>query len=404
MINMADILVLKIGGSILSDRESMNKATNTIKSVLSRGFSVAVVVSAMKGVTDQLLSEARKKDSNASPETIAEILSTGEMTSARILTEVLNAENISATLVDPNSTHWPIFTDNDYLDANPIYKDIKNKVEEEIRPLIEKGIIPVICGFLGISPSGKITTMGRGGSDTTAVLMGSSLGAKEIVLIKDVDTIFSSDPDQVDNPIALDNLDSDEAYALASGGAKFLHAKALRYINKDTKIRISSLSEDEFRGTVIDGGNFNLEVEKSDENVSMITIVGERAREREQLQLLVNTIEKASGRVISFTLDPRAFVAYVSGGVGLLNQVHDFVVKNKFGKAVSSFEDLSIISVKGRALETSPGMIQRVTQPLAKHRINVYGVLTITSSIRILVSRDQEEMALSMLRESLVEI
>jgi len=398
---LRETLVLKIGGSTLSDEDSIRKATQVIEGVVENGFLVAIVVSALKGVTDELLSNSKKENPSASPSDLDKVLSEGEKRSAKLLTEALEQRSLAAVAIDPDSPNWPIMTDAKHLDANPLYDETRIKVQELIRPLLDAGKLPVICGFLGKSPSGAVTTMGRGGSDTTAILIGSCLKAKEVILLKDVDTIFSSDPDKVENAVPLESLDSDEAYALASGGAKFLHAKALRYTGKGVRIRIASMANNIFQGTVIDGGEVDLKIERSNESISMITIIGAMTVRGDHLRTLLDRIEEAGGKVISLTHDSTAMIAYVSGGDNILNRVHDFVIGEKFGKAVSDFGDLAMISVSGRALETTSGMVQRVTQPLAREGINVYGVVTIVSSIRIFVSKDQASKAITLLDKAL---
>ena len=246
---MKEILVLKFGGSVLENDKTIRNVARMVRDVSDRGFSPVVVVSALKGDTEKLLQISKNVNPNASLEIMDEILSMGERTSARIITAALSAEGLDPVTIDPDSNIWPIITNNVYMDASPLDGPTKDGVENKLRPLINDGKIPVVCGYVGKSQSGKITTMGRGGSDTTAVVLGNYLNAKEIILVKDVASVFSSDPDKVSNPVAIHQMNSDEAFDLASGGAKFIHSKSLRYKSDKVRIRVSSLSNNPFSGT-----------------------------------------------------------------------------------------------------------------------------------------------------------
>ncbi|MBI2127376.1 MAG: aspartate kinase [Thaumarchaeota archaeon] len=232
--------------------------------------------------------------------------------------------------------------------------------------------------------------------------MGESLGAKEVILIKDVDTVFSSDPDMVEEPVPIGTLDSEEAFALSLGGAKFLHAKALQYKAEGVRIRIASMEHSLFSGTVIDGGSLDLMVELSGERISMIAIVGLKLSDSAALGKILDAVRTNGANLISLGLDPRSLVLHVSGGKDLENKIHSVAVKGGIAKAVSVFEDLSMITVKGSAMETSPGMIQRITQPLARAGINVYALVTISSSIRIFIRKEHADKAVSLLQDALL--
>lgn len=399
---MTQILVIKLGGSVLRDAPSIKKAAAMIRDVVHKGYSPAIVVSALKGMTDSLMDTAKKTNPNISPQDMDEVLSMGERTSARIFAAALSAEGLKTATIDPALDSWPIITDDNFADANPSIDETRKRVQEKILPLIHDGFIPVICGFVGRTKSGKVTTMGRGGSDTTAVVLGSALAAKEVVLIKDVDTVFSSDPDTVEGTVPISNLDSEEAFALSLGGAKFLHAKALQYKAQGVRIRIASLEHDPFGGTVIDGGSLDWRVESSIQPTCMITIIGVNSSDSKVLGKIVDAVRGNGAEIISLGLDPKSLIAYVSGGKDLANKLHSTIVGGGMAKAISTFDNLTMITVKGSAMETSPGMIQRITQPLARANINVYGLVTISSSISVFVKKEQADKAASLVRDSLM--
>ena len=399
---MVESIVIKFGGSVLQDEVTMKKAADMVSRVINNGLRPVIVVSALKGATDNLLSLSRKINPDTPNDILDQVLSMGERTSARLFTSAIISKGLKPTLVDPEFENWPIVTDENHLDANPIYDETERQVQRKIRPMLEAGEVPVVCGFLGKTRQGMITTLGRGGSDTTAILLGSCLNSKEIVLVKDVEMIFSSDPDVVKNPVPLKELNSEEAFLLSAGGAKFLHSKAMSYNRNGVRIRIASLQETGEDGTIIDGGAVDLVVELLQDPITMITVIGDKPLDAEQIRFLMTGIKESGGSIISLTLDPKTTVLYISGGINIVDQVHKMVIENKIGKALSFFENLRVIVIRGSALETVPGLIQRVTQPLARKNINIFGLLTIGSSIRIVVLKASAEPTVTLLKTALL--
>lgn len=397
------IIVVKFGGSVLMNEENLKKAADMIKSEVEKGSRLVLVVSALKGQTDELLNLANKVAPDVSLSYLDEILAMGEKTSARIMSAALASKGLNPYLIDTESPHWPIITDDKHGDANPLLDETSRAIEEKLIPVIESGKIPVICGFIGKSKTDKVTTMGRGGSDTTAVLLGSCLNAKEVVLVKDVGSILSADPSKVEGSVPIDILDPEEAYILTAGGAKILQAKALRYKKDDLIIRVISLENKSLTsgGTLIGKGSLGYEIECYDKPVTMVTIVGTEASNPQSLALLAYEVQRSGGDIVSITSDEKSSILYISNGKKLLNNLHKLMVEKRIGKAVSSFEDLSMVSIKGRQLETNPGIIQRFITPLADQGINIYGLVTISSSIKIFISNKEVEKVLTLLRRAL---
>ncbi len=386
---------------MLEDEKAITQAAGLVSDVVTKGIGIVVVVSAMKGVTDQLLGLSKKVNPEMDASLIDELISSGERTSARLMAGALSGHGIKSVLVDPDTPYWPIVTDNRHLDANPLIEASRMRAQERIMPLLKEGKVPVVCGFLGKTEDGKTTTLGRGGSDTTAVLLGNILDAKEVVLIKDVEGVYSSDPDKVRNPQFIESLNGEEAEMLAAGGAKFLHVKALRYQGWGIRIRVTSLDKLN-AGTIIKGDLDSINLEIFPQGVSMITVVGLDQRKLESVSQLTKAVRADGGALLAMSLESTAAIFYVAGGKNVLDEVHNVLVGEAIGKAVSSFDGLSMITVKGTALETESGIIQRITQPLAREDINLYGIVTIRSSIRVFVSSNQAQKALDLLKEAMV--
>ena len=398
---LSRIVVVKFGGSVLDSESSVDKAAKVVKDSHERGDGVIVVVSAMKGVTDSLLEFSKHSNPSMPPSKLDDLLSLGERASARRFAAALQRGGVEAVIIDPDSKLWPIVTDEIHLDANPLIEESGELVRSLIVPLVNEGKVLVVCGFVGRSTSGKITTMGRGGSDTTAIFLGRCLGAKEVVLIKDTEGVFSSDPDKVENPYFVQSLEGDEAERLASGGAKFLQAKSLRFKPEGMRIRITSLDKIE-SGTVIEGELPDLAARLEQESVTMITVVGSAASRIESIVELTRAVERAHARLLSLSLETNSVILYVAGGRDITEIVHDVVTRKGVGKAVSAFEGLGMLTVYGKGLETTPGLVQRLTQPLARAGINLYGIMTISSSIRVFLQSSQAAAALDMVKNALI--
>ena len=398
-----NVIVLKFGGSVLESEDNLRKAAGLVEQQVRTGAKVVVVVSALRGETDRLLRMAKKIDANIAKPMLDDILSMGERTSARLFSAALATSGVKGKVIDPDSNLWPIVTDENYSDANPIYQQTKTLVQEKLEPLITDGYVPIVCGFVGMTTSGQITTMGRGGSDTTATLIGSCLGAKEVRLVKDVANVYSSDPALVKEPKPIEVLDSAEAQLLSAGGAKFLHSKSLRFQREGTRLRLSSLGSNEISGTVIDGKiEDDLLVERHQDPISMITIVGSELSSTGAVGAILEEARRSKWQLMAFTFDARSMILYAVDGKLMVEKLHASIVGGGLAKAITSFEELVMITVRGSALETSRGLIQRVTQPLADENINIFGLVTMSSSIKIFLSKEQAERAISRIKTGLV--
>jgi aspartate kinase len=396
-----ETVVVKFGGSVLENEKAINQVASLIKETKGRGLGVLVVVSAMKGVTDQIMALSKRDNPEIEPHLLDELLSSGEKTSARLVAAALASFGLQSVIVDPDTPYWPVITDDRHLDANPLVEESRAKTQQLIIPLLAQGKVPVVCGFLGKTIGGKTTTLGRGGSDTTAVLLGNCLNANEVILVKDVEGVYSSDPDKVANPQFIESLNGEEAEMLAAGGAKFLHVKALRYQSSGLRIRVTNLDRLD-SGTVIQGELSPVQVEILGERVSMITFVGLNPEKTESIIRAVQAVREAHGDLLALSLETNAAIFYVGGGKNVLDGVHKVLVEEKIGKAVSEFPRLSMITVKGAALETERGIVQRITRPLAQASINVYGIVTILSSVRVFVSAEHSERAGKLVREAMM--
>jgi aspartate kinase len=391
-----DIIIVKFGGSCLSTPENVLSAAKKIANEVRTGKEIIVVVSAMSGVTDQLLHMAKASSSgNVSKEDLDDILSMGERTSVRIMTSTLKSMNIKAIGIVPESPFWPIFTDSTFNNARIELQKTLKAVEQKLRPLLDQGYVVVVAGFVGLSPEGKITTLGRGGSDLTAVVLGNCIDAKEVIFVKDVSGILSADPKKVVNPKKIDQLMAEEAYSLASAGAKVIQPRALMFKKRSTILRVVGFNSDDLSGgTVITGElNAELDAELHKAPISMITLITQSGSLSTIIEMLAHVPSKEIN-ILSMTVSSNSLLLYVQNPSNLVQNLHEKVKKNEVVKAIHCIDSLAMITITGYRLESIPGIIDAVISPLARENVNLYGVFTISSSIKIFVQWDDREKTL----------
>jgi len=399
-------LVVKFGGSSLRDKDRVENAARLIAKEAAKGTRVVVVVSAMGTMTDQLMNLITHNSTNAPDKTDSDdILAMGERTSVRVFATALKAQGVEAKYFDPSEPDWPIITDDNFSDANPLLELCLQKVREHVTPLLDWGTVPVIAGFVGRSTAGKVSTIGRGGSDTTAFIIAKGIGADEVVLVTDADGILSADPKLVPEARRLEKIDVRTLIGLADSGTKFIHRKALRYKDPDIPVRVINHNKGqlEAEGTVITGGiSTEIEVTWEDSNqVMAITIAGKGISENpEILAEIVREIRRHSSLDgLSENFNSLIFYVPTTGSNAVLQAVHKIIVKYGEAFAMAVQGNLAFLKVKGVGLEDTPGIIGRISSHLRENKINIYGMITIASSILVFVGWDDKEMALRLMKQ-----
>jgi aspartate kinase len=397
------LLVVKYGGSVLEDGSAIRRAAGAVKEELDRGSRIVVVASAIKGVTDQLLAAAEAISPDTPREVIDHIIGLGEEQSVRLLASALRSLGVDAVEVTPDSPGWPIFTDGTHGDAEPILEECRSGAELGLKPLIERGKVPVVCGFVGRSLEGNITTLGRGGSDTTAVILAVCLDADELVLVKDVGGIYSADPKKVGDAEPIGDLSAREANILSLTGARVLHNKVFRYKPDDLSIRIVSNQQAlSGSGTLVSGTIPELAVEVHEDPVQRVTLVGDALSKPESLIHFINKVRALGGCILSMKGDGESLILYVAGSSAeVLGGVHDLVKEIEGVKAVSAVEGKALISVRGRRLDDTAKAIGEVHDALAREGIRLHGLMTGQSSFKVLVDWGRRWEASEILGEEL---
>jgi len=402
-------IVVKFGGSSLADHERILRAVTAVAKEYQRGSQIAVIVSAMGKTTDTLFAAA-KNSSNGKlhKKDLDEILAMGERTSIRIMAAALKAQGVKSRYVDPHDPEWPIITDDVFSDANPILDVCYKRVEQNILPLVESGVVPVIAGFVGRTEDNKITTLGRGGSDTTAFILAKALDADELILVTDAEGIMSADPKLIDSPKRLPEIDVATLVGLADSGTKFIHRKALKYKDASVKVRVIRHVHGDLNveGTVIRGAiSSELDASLASPSPAMsITVVGKGvSKQPEVIKELTETVEKYA-ELLGLSVNYDSMILYASENSDsktLLEKVHDVILSHKETIAMSVRKQLAFLKIKGVDLEKTPGLTGRIAEVLRLNEINIFGLITITSSIMLFVNWDEKDKVIKLVKNAL---
>lgn len=220
------LIVMKFGGAALAAPEAFSYVARLIRSVSGQGEQVVAVVSAMGNTTDELLRLAREVHPNPPTREVDMLVTAGERISMALLAMALNREGVPAKSFTGSQSG--IITTSDHTDAQIL----------DVRPIritetLESGQVAIVAGFQGVSREKEVTTLGRGGSDTTAVALAVALDAERVEFYKDVDGFFDKDPKLFPDAQYFSSLSFDDAYLLASRGAKILHSRAIFLASKN---------------------------------------------------------------------------------------------------------------------------------------------------------------------------
>jgi aspartate kinase len=402
-------IVVKFGGSSLADHEKLGKAIAAVAKEVAKGTRIAVVVSAM-GKTTDLLMNTMKNTSNGKLEKheLDDILSMGERTSVRIFAAALRTNGVESCYLDPLDDRWPIITDATFSNANPLLGECKKRIQERVLPIVEKQVVPVIAGFVGRTKDGKITTLGRGGSDTTAFILAEALKADEVVLVTEANGIMSGDPKIVSNPKQLSEIDVSTLVGLADSGAKFIHSKALKYKPQSIAVKVINYACGDLsqNGTLITGAlATELDAEIAHPlPVAEITIVGNRVSEKPQILMEILEKTEAHAPLLGMSMTVNSVILYVAQKENidrLFNQIHNITLDNPETIALAVKKDLAFLKISGVGLEETHGLIGKISENLRVNQINIYGILTITSSILLFTDWSEHEKALQLIKRSL---
>lgn len=380
------LIVQKFGGSSVGDIDKIQHVANKIIETRAQGHALAVVVSAMEGETNRLISLAKTLNDQPDAREYDLLLATGEQAATALLAMALLAQGCPARSY--NGFHVPIYTDNHHKKAR-----ILNIEENVLRDDIAAGRVPVIAGFQGISAEGNMTTLGRGGSDTTATALAAILKADECQIYTDVDGIYTADPHIVSQAKRLDKIGFSEMTEFARAGAKVVQHRAVELASK-YRVPLRVLSS--FRkgnGTLIQPNEKSVEIEKA--TVTGVTASCEEAKitiqglscEKEALIQLFSLLNDARIEIDMLTQqrtsNTHMNITFTLARVDYQQAEHllQGLVKKGYARAVEGDCKVAKLSIVGTGLHSHPGVIHTLFHALAAEEISIF--LTLSSALRV---------------------
>ena len=435
---MKQLLMMKFGGTSVGDARCIRRAAEIVRSAAHES-AVVVVVSAMGGVTNRLISAAKKAvegqddlsteidslrqqhidaakvlvtDKSAlenliveleritaetaslcrgisllrelTPRTYATVSSVGERLSARLMAATLREVGLNSAVVESTDV---VVTDDDYLQAEPLMREVRERSAVILQPLLNDGVTPVVTGFIGATADGVLTTLGRGGSDYSATTLGAALDANEIIIWTDVDGVLTGDPRLVPDARLLREISYNEAAELAYFGAKVLHPKTLRpVVDARIPVWIRNSFSPEKNGTriTIEGHptEHGVRAITAIPNVSMITIGGRGivgvvgvaaktfqavASVRANVLLISQSSSENDICLIVDSVDaPQTLKALRSAFAADLKH-HDV-------EHITVDSNIAIVAVVGEKMRGTPGIAGRTFSALGRRGINIIAI------------------------------
>ena len=398
------LIVTKFGGTSVGTVERINSVAKRIKNEVQNGWNVIVVVSAMAGETNRLIKLVESFTKNFKTSEYDAVISTGEQVTSGLVAIALNELGVKSK----SYQGWQISieTDNNFSKAN-IKKINKDKIVSDLK----NGYVVVVPGFQGIFEN-RITTLGRGGSDTSAVALAAAFRAQRCDIYTDVDGVYTADPRIVSNALKLEEITFEEMLELASQGAKVLQTRSVALaMNHNVKLQVLSSFENKTGTFIIN------ERQKSMEKtiISGITFTSNEAK-----ITLFNVIDKPGQAAMIFgALADQGInvdmIVQTSTKDGEATDITFSVLKSDLSSTKEIIENLkstikfnnliedskvSKVSVVGSGMRTKPGVAKTMFKTLADNNINIQVISTSEIKISVLISSDYTELAVRTLHDA----
>lgn len=397
-------IVMKFGGTSMAGLERIRAAAQRVKREVDAGNEVAVVVSAMAGETDRLVSFCREAAPLHDPQEYDVVVSSGEQVTAGLLAIVLQSMGVEAR----SWLGWqmPMHTSNSHSAAR-----IRGLDGDKMLGAMADGVVAVVPGFQGLAESGRVTTLGRGGSDTSAVAVAAALKADRCDIYTDVDGVYTTDPRIVPRARKLDRITFEEMLELASVGAKVLQTRSVELAMKQkVKLRVLSsfrdvpgtdiVDEDEIvedqliTGIAYNRGEAEVTLTKvQDKPGSVAAIFAPLAEHEVNVDMIIQNIADAEGRTdVTFTV-ARTEIPRV---MELLKAARDAI----------GYDDLSYndkvckLSVVGVGMRSHTGVAATMFRALGERGINIESITTSEIKISVLIAEEYTELAVRVLHSA----
>lgn len=397
------LIVQKYGGTSVGSIERIENVANKVCAYRDRGHEVVVVVSAMSGETDRLLGLARALDSRPAPRELDVLLSTGEQVTIALLCIALEKHGCPARSYTGGQVH--ILTDSAHNKAR--IKDIENK---RIRADLDAGRVVVVAGFQGIDEHGNITTLGRGGSDTTAVALAAALKASECQIYTDVDGVYTTDPRVVPQARRLSRITFEEMLEMASLGSKVLQIRSVEFAGKyNVPLRVlSSFQEGEgtlitfeeelMEQALISGIAFNRDEAKltvlgvPDRPGIAYSILGPISDANIEIDMIVQNIGQDDTTDFTFTVHRNDYERAL--------EILQVRARELGAREVSGDNKIVKISLVGVGMRSHAGIASTMFQALGREGINIRMISTSEIKISVVIDEKYLELGVRALHEA----
>ncbi|WP_308779446.1 aspartate kinase [uncultured Clostridium sp.] len=393
------IVIQKFGGTSVSTEDRRRKVVSKVREALKNGFSPVVVVSAMGRTgdpysTDTLLSLVDINFKKNNLQATDMLMCCGELISSVIMSNSLINEGIEA--IPLTGGQAGIITNEKFSEAEPIYTNVKY-----ILKLIELGKVPVVTGFQGVTEEGYFTTLGRGGSDTSACILGEALKAEKIEIYTDVDGIMTADPRIVKDATLISSISYNEIFQLADQGAKVIHPRAVDCARKANIPILIKNTMNNCKGTLINSnGNQN-----TNKIISGITHLNNRT------QVTVRFKDNKDNRSYRYLLDILAKNKISLDLINIFPTEQIFTIDsnrkeklqevlNKVNIVYKFTDDCSTIAIVGMGMRGVPGIMAKIINALAENSIEILQTADSNMTIWCLIKSDFVEMALNLLHKA----
>lgn len=396
------LIVQKYGGTSVGTLERIQNVANKVAKFVDEGHQLVVVLSAMSGETNRLLEMAKTIQSRPSKREMDMLLTTGEQVTIALLSMALQQKGYDAI----SYTGWqvPIQTDEVHTKAR-----IDSINAEKIRQQLDQNKVVVVAGFQGVTASGDISTLGRGGSDTTAVALAAALNADECQIYTDVDGVYTTDPRLVPEARRLDTITFDEMLEMASLGAKVLQIRSVEFASKyQVPLRVLSSmkegggtlitsEENTMEKPLISGIAFNRDESKlqvlgvPDKPGVAFAILGPIADANIEIDMIIQNQGQDGTTDFTFTV-PR-------GDRAQAQDILSSVAKQLGAREVVFDDAIAKVSMVGVGMRSHVGIASRMFQVLADDNINIQMIATTEIKISVVVQEDQLEKAVKSLHQ-----
>ena len=400
------LIVQKYGGTSVGSTERIKNVARRVAKFKAKGYQVVVVLSAMSGETNRLIKLAHEIQVNPDPRELDVIISTGEQVTIALLAMALKELGVNARSYTGGQVK--ILTDDAHTKARIVSID-----EQSIRTDLANDCVVVVAGFQGVDKDGNITTLGRGGSDTTGVAIAAALNADECQIYTDVDGVYTTDPRMVPEARRLKSITFEEMLEMASLGSKVLQIRSVEFAGKyKVKLRVLSSFEEEGEGTlitfededkmeqaIISGIAFNRDEAKinvlgvPDKPGIAYQILGPVSDANVDVDMIIQNVGVDGTTDFSFTVHRNEFVKTMDI---LNNQVLPHIGARK----VIGDEKAAKVSVVGVGMRSHVGIASKMFRTLAEEGINIQMISTSEIKISVVIDEKYLELAVRVLHKA----